>query len=83
MAAQPPPGVWDVETGGGVGSPSQATVDARITKLNVALPSIEPPWQTWSQVLTDSMVVKEKGPWFLEIFSGKAGITQAGSLHCH
>ncbi|CAE7663973.1 unnamed protein product, partial [Symbiodinium microadriaticum] len=36
-----------------------------------------PPWERWSEVPRDPDLVKDLGPWCLEIFSGSAGISAA------
>ncbi|CAE7781028.1 unnamed protein product [Symbiodinium sp. KB8] len=36
-----------------------------------------PPWECWSEVPRDPDLVKDLGPWCLEIFSGSAGISAA------
>ena len=71
----PPPGCWlapqedkDHERKG--------TNEASVQRPKVA-PESQGPWLSWNDVPDDAHLVAAQGPWFLEIFSGTAHLTEA------
>ncbi|CAE7825222.1 unnamed protein product [Symbiodinium sp. CCMP2592] len=49
--------------------------DALAPKRSATSVLFAPPWQFWSQVPQDPYVVRDLGPWALEIFAGTARLT--------
>ena len=56
------------------------TVEAPDKELNVPDQPLFP-WKSWSEVPSDPQQVAQQGPWFLELFSGTATLTQAMLAH--
>ena len=57
--------------------PAPAANDAPLREPMAAQLGSPPPWERWSEVPRDPDLVKDLGPWCLEIFSGSAGISAA------
>ncbi|CAE7374222.1 unnamed protein product, partial [Symbiodinium necroappetens] len=57
--------------------PALAANDAPLREPMAAQLSSPPLWERWSEVPRDPDLVKDLGPWCLEIFSGSAGISAA------
>ncbi|OLQ04162.1 hypothetical protein AK812_SmicGene12771 [Symbiodinium microadriaticum] len=54
---------------------SATTCEAPFQKLSSAALCSTPPWSAWSQVPTDPYLVRDLGPWCLELFAGSGVFT--------
>eukprot|EP00439_Symbiodinium_sp_Y106_P051106 s3342_g6.t2 len=61
--------------------PAAAANDARSIEPTAAQCCAAPPWGCWSQVPRDPDLIRDLGPWCLEIFSGSAGLSSQWRLH--
>ena len=61
--------------------PAAAANDARSIEPTAAQFCAAPPWECWSQVPRDPDLIRDLGPWCLEIFSGSAGLSSQRRLH--
>ena len=64
-----------------VDQPAAAANDARSIEPTAAQFCAAPPWECWSQVPRDPDLIRDLGPWCLEIFSGSAGLSSQRRLH--
>lgn len=56
--------------------PSAAN-EASSQRQTAADPIVGPPWLSWDQVPKDAHAVAQAGPWFVELYSGTARLTQS------
>lgn len=57
--------------------PEESSVTHDAVTRSLTVPPEVPVWRSWSDVPRDVESIKASGPWFLEIFSGTATLTQA------
>ena len=72
-----PPGVWSSPQEGVNHKEDQAGTNDALDPGQRVSPSERPSWNSWDEVPRDAHRVAALGPWFLEIFSGTAHLTQA------
>ena len=51
--------------------------EASGSRLTAAKGRTDPPWLSWDQVPRDAHAVAQAGPWFVELYSGTARLTQS------